>query len=116
LVTTFSAEEAFSAVLAEAGASRGIDCTGQWYFRRDAVDTRIVTDVISGTGQIIDDPLEVGGWPELDPGVPCTDSDQDGMADEWELLHFEHLGYVPANDHDGDGYTEIEEFFNGTKP
>ena len=52
----------------------------------------------------------------LDPGVPCVDSDKDGMADEWEISHFKHLGYVAADDHDGDGYTDIEEFFNGTAP
>jgi pectate lyase len=115
-VTTLSAEDAYTAVLAEVGASKGIDCTGNWYLRRDAVDTRIVNDVKNGTGEIIDDPAEVGGWPEIDPGVPCTDNDKDGMADEWELLYFQTLDKVAADDHDGDGYTNIEEFFNGVTP
>lgn len=49
-----SAEDAYTNVLANAGA-----------FPRDAVDTRIVNDVINRTGRIIDDPSEVGGWPDL---------------------------------------------------
>lgn len=53
-LTTRSALDAKAYVLANAGA-----------FPRDAVDTRIVNDVINGTGSIIDDPSEVGGWPEL---------------------------------------------------
>jgi hypothetical protein len=75
-----------------------------------------VNDVVNGTGQIINNPNEVGGWPVLDPGVPCADRDKDGMADEWELLHFESLGRVAVDDADGDGYTNIEEFFNATTP
>ncbi len=115
-VTTLPADEAYSAVLADAGASKGISCTGQWYSRRDAVDIRIVNDVKNTTGQIINSPLDVGGWPELDPGVPCVDTDKDGMADEWEQIHFGSLDKVAADDSDGDGYTNIEEFFNGTVP
>lgn len=34
-------------------------------FPRDSVDTRIINDVINQTGTIIDDPSEVGGWPDL---------------------------------------------------
>jgi len=32
---------------------------------RDAVDARIVSDVQNGTGGLIDDPADVGGWPDL---------------------------------------------------
>lgn len=55
-LTTRSALDAKAYVLANAGATLPA---------RDAVDTRIINDVINGTGGLIDDPSEVGGWPEL---------------------------------------------------
>jgi pectate lyase len=108
-VTTTSAAEAYERVLAEAGATLPT---------RDAVDTRIVREVKTGTGRIIDSPADVGGWPELEAGTPPEDRDRDGMPDAWERKH----GLDPANgdDHrgdlDGDGYTNIEEYLNGTNP
>ena len=38
--------------------------------RADGVDRRVLQEIIEGTGRIIDDPQEVGGWPMLDPGQP----------------------------------------------
>jgi len=117
-VITQSALLAHDYILADAGANAGIDCTGVFYERRDTVDARIVNDVINGTGSIIDDPSEVGGWPALAAGTPCTDADHDGMPDEWENIH----GFDPNDDADGpadtdgDGYTNIEEYLNGTEP
>lgn len=118
LVTTTSAFEAYNQVLAGAGTTQGLDSQGNFYWRRDAVDGRIVSDVRNGTGYIINDPSEVGGWPSLASGTPYTDSDHDGMADDWENTH----GFNPNNssdgpqDADGDGYTNLEEFLNGTNP
>jgi len=54
-----SAEDALVDVLANAGATLPA---------RDAVDARIVADVRNGTGGLIDDPAEVGGWPDLTGG------------------------------------------------
>jgi pectate lyase len=115
-----SAFEAYDQVLANAGATIGLDSQGNSYWRRDTVDERIVNDVINGTGRIIDDPSEVGGWPYLSPGTPYTDSDHDGMADDWELAHFGALDRGSpddsSSDFDGDGYTDLEEYLNGTNP
>jgi pectate lyase len=117
-VTTTIAFAAYFRVLAEAGASRGLNCDGTHYVTRDPVDDRIVNDVKQGTGRIIDDPSEVGGWPNLVGGIPCADSDHDGMPDEFETLY----GFDPTNasdgsaDSDGDGYTNVEEFLNSTAP
>ncbi|HEU5186841.1 MAG TPA: Ig-like domain-containing protein, partial [Gemmatimonadaceae bacterium] len=62
---------------------------------RDAVDLRLVQEVRSGTGRIIDHPSDVGGWP---------------------LLAESHRPLVtPANpngDDDGDGYTNLEEWLH----
>jgi pectate lyase len=118
LVTTTSASEAYDDVLADAGATIGLDSQGNKYWRRDAVDARILNDVRNGTGRIIDDPSEVGGWPRLAAGVAPRDSDHDGMPDNWEEIH----GFDPQDsfdgpaDTDGDGYTNLEEYLNETNP
>ncbi len=96
-------------VLASAGATLPV---------RDAVDQRIVSEVLAGTGSQIQDPSEVGGWPASDSGTLAPDSDKDGMPDVWE----ERYGLNSNNsgdggqDPDGDGYTNFDEYVNGTNP
>lgn len=66
---------------------------------------------------IITHPSQVGGYPGY-AGIPYKDSDGDGMPDEWEKKH----GLNPNDPSDAtgdlndDGYTNIEEFINGTDP
>lgn len=110
-----TAQEAFEAVLAKAGATLP---------RRDSVDQRVTEMVRTGVPSIrdgiINHPDEVGGFPVLtfDPAEVPVDSDGDGMPDAWELAH----GFNPndasdgALDADGDGYTNVEEYLNGTNP
>lgn len=90
--TTHSAEGAFDAILAYAGAS----------LKRDAVDRRAADDARSGkatvtdggngsTDGIIDTQDAVGGWPELtatDEEITraSKDSDGDGIPDYYEEL------------------------------
>jgi hypothetical protein len=82
--------------------------------KRDAVDNRLVKDVENQTGRIIDHPSQVGGWPNLEPGIPPSDSDGDGMPDSWELAN----GFDPNDPldgpkvRDGNGYTNIENYLN----
>ena len=104
-VGTDDAITAYERVLAEAGAVLP---------DRDAVDARVVADVRTGMGRIIDDEDDVGGWPELISAMPPKDTDRDGMPDEWEA----QLGPDTENgadrnaDADGDGYTNLEEYLN----
>jgi pectate lyase len=110
-----TALEAFESVLAKAGATLP---------RRDAVDIRIAQMVRSGqviTGKgIVNDPKEVGGYPNFSfsPDQVPADTDHDGMPDAWEKTH----GLNPEDSADGrtdadkDGYTNVEEFLNGTNP
>ena len=99
-----TALETEARVLAQAGAGRV----------RAAVDARIVAGVRSRSGRIIDSPSHVGGWPELEPGTPWTDTDGDGMPDAWEFAR----GLDPAAatdgkaDRDGDGFTNLEDWLN----
>lgn len=81
-----SAQEAYETVLTKGGCS----------LARDVVDTRIVGEVRNGTatytgsngstGGLIDEPEDVGGWPELN-GTKAKDTDGDGIPDAWEEAH-----------------------------
>ncbi len=115
-VSTTDAFQATTDVLANAGARLPAI---------DPVDQRIIQDVhnaLAGkpTGGIINDPSEVGGWPALaSVSRPSAyDTDQDGMPNSWENLH--RLNPNSPNDGpldaDGDGWTNVEEFLNGTNP
>jgi hypothetical protein len=110
-----TAREAFESVLAKAGATLP---------KRDAVDKRVTEMVRTGKvmtqNGIINDPKEVGGYPDYTfsaTAVP-VDTDHDGMPDDWEKKH----GLNPnetsdgASDADKDGYSNVEEFLNGTNP
>jgi pectate lyase len=107
-------QEAYEAVIQHAGCSLP---------KRDPIDARIINEVREGTAThgkagIISNPSEAGGWPELKKAEPPLDSDSDGLPDEWEL----RFKLAPENASDGqgdpdkDGYTNLEEFLNGTDP
>jgi hypothetical protein len=110
-----TAADAFESVLAKGGATLP---------KRDAVDRRVTEMVRTGktaneTG-IINDPKEVGGYPDLtfSPDSVPADTDADGMPDAWEKTHdlnSQDITDGPA-DTDKDGYTNVEEFLNGTNP
>lgn len=124
-----TAEEAYSTVLESVGASLP---------KRDAIDTRIVDETRNGYATyegdtyknkrrvpeaskqcgIIDSQADVGGWPELKSLPAPLDSDSDGMPDEWEKRYgFDsHDASNASKDNDNDGYTNIEEYLNGTDP
>ena len=99
-VNTMTAESAYAAVLASAGASR----------KRDAVDERIVNEVRTGTAAcgnkgIIDTQDQAGGWPEYkateDELARTADSDGDGIPDWFE----EKAGMARSNKADGNART-----------
>lgn len=104
-MTIDTAEEAYAKVLAHAGASLP---------RRDAVDERIINDVINGTGKVILRQSEVGGFPIMNSVLPAVDTDQDGMPDMWEIYHgLDPFDPADRNyDRTGDGYTNLEEYLN----
>jgi pectate lyase len=110
-----TAMEALNSVLAKAGATLPV---------RDAVDRRVTemvrTGKVGNENGIINDPKEVGGYPEysFSPEQVPVDTDHDGMSDEWEKkyeLNPEEVSDGSA-DSDGDGYTNVEEYLNGTNP
>lgn len=124
-----TAEEAYHAVLENVGASLP---------KRDTVDARLVDETRNGYATyegvtyennrrvpdkskkcgIIDSQTDVDGWPELKSLPAPLDSDGDGMPDEWEVRYGLHPRDASnaSNDGDSDGYTDIEEYLNGTDP
>ncbi|MFP4250670.1 MAG: SUMF1/EgtB/PvdO family nonheme iron enzyme, partial [Armatimonadota bacterium] len=108
-VTTHAASEAEALVLANVGATLPV---------RDVIDDRVVREVSERSGGHIDTPEDVGGLPQYASADPYPDADHDAMPDAWEREH----GLDPNDasdgpgDLDGDGYTNVEEFLNGTDP
>jgi len=103
-VQTQSAAEAFGLVLRNAGATRPT---------RDSVDARIVSNVRNGTGKIINDEKEVGGWPAYASGEPPVDTARDGIPDHWKKAHGLPLNDPNvANAVNVDGYTTLEVYLN----
>lgn len=113
-VKTDSAKDALESVLADVGATMP---------KQDAIDKRILGEVrkrqhtYSGSkGKlpgIIDSPKDAGGLPEYRSANPPTDTDHDGMPDDWENAN----SLDPTNPADSaayrvDGYTNLEHFLN----
>lgn len=119
-----TAEEAYYSVLDSAGATLP---------KRDAIDTRIIEETRNGTATyegasykqdnaladkskrsgIIDSQNDLGGCPKLKSTPAPTDTDHDGMPDEWEIKQ----GLDPKNAADrnkvaADGYTMLEKYLN----
>ncbi len=112
-ITQQSAVQAYELVLARAGATLP---------RRDPADRRIISIVRTGKptfkNGIIDIPSDVGGWPQYKSSPAPADSDHDGMPDTWEKkfsLKWDDSS-DGAKDTDSDGYTNVEEWLNGTDP
>ena len=110
-----SAENAYEAVLKNAGAVFPI---------RDTMDERIINEVKSRSGRLIDVQggyphgteyeLTINAWPSLKSLPALTDSDKDGMPDEWEKKNGlnpqdagDASGYKPGNP-----YTNVEMYIN----
>lgn len=97
-----------------------LNFAGVNYPVRDMVDKRIVNEVETGGGTIIDSQNQVGSWPNYQGGYYPADMDEDGIPSDWELAH----GLNPALGDDGnspnllspDGYTWVEEYINSLIP
>lgn len=108
-----TAKDAYDAVLKYAGAYLPV---------RDAVDERVINETKTGTAigkgvygkpGVIDLPFMVGGWPQYKSGMAPTDSDKDGMSDDWEIK--KGLNSNDGSDRNkiaSDGYTMLEKYLN----
>ena len=121
LTTTHSAEDAYARVLDYAGAS----------LHRDSFDELMVSDTRNGTATYTGSGLGKGfvnsqddnkpadadeswsAWPTLASVDAPTDTDGDGMPDDWEKAH----GLDATDPNDGktigaDGYSNLENYLN----
>jgi subtilisin family serine protease len=73
--------------------------------------TLAVTDEApgEGTGNLLEASLIVNG-------VPIADGDGDGLDDAWEQVALGTLEWGPADDPDGDGYSNLRESLEGSNP
>lgn len=106
-VATETADQAFLSVAETAGA---------FYWNRDSVDARLINELLTQKGQIIDSPSEAGGYPLLPIIMRPNgwDADGDGMPDAWERM-FPGLDPRVADnngDLDANGYTNLEEYLH----
>ena len=124
---------AFQKIIADAQASRGADhvsfklrASGEGIALRDA-EGRLIDEVTFARqseavseGRFPDGAGTIARFPILDtPGAPNRlDSNLNGLPDDWESAH----GLPPDNpdvallDPDGDGLTNLAEYFAGTDP
>ncbi|WP_460947350.1 pectate lyase family protein [Spirosoma daeguense] len=100
-----TAQRAYEQVLTKVGAS----------LRRDAVDTRIISDVKQGIATfgrgkkgIIDSQSDVGNWPTLKQESPQKDTDADGIPDTWET----EKGLNLSDPDDASQFTLDEQYTN----
>ncbi len=93
---------------------------GAWTPTRDGIDERVINDVRSYGGAIIDDPLQVGGWELGASATYPNDKDGDGIPSQWEIDH--GLDPIFAGDANNPnylspkGYAWIEEYVNSLIP
>jgi hypothetical protein len=112
-VTTQAASDAYNQV---------INYAGNWWWNRDAIDTRIIGNVQNNT-------QPAGGIPAIAPepgelalvtGASLTsrpagwDTDADGMPDWWETKHGLNPNSAADNklDLDNDGYINLQEYLD----
>lgn len=99
------------------GASRRVDCNGNWVANRDSVDTRLISQYQNDTGitSLIANESQVGGFPTIASGTACSDTDSDGMPDVWETAKgLNPNSAADRNSIAASGYTNLEQYINGT--
>ncbi len=91
-----TAEQAYETVMENVGATLP---------RRDAIDARVIADVKNGTGRIINQEEEVGGFVSIDRAERVFE-----IPSDWKAEH--GMGDAKESDIAPSGYTWIEEYVN----
>lgn len=101
---------------ADAAYIKVADTAGAFYWNRDAVDARLIAELRTQKGRIINSQDEAGGYPQLpNANRPANwDSDGDGMPDAWEQRFVGLDPLLPDNNGDlnGNGYTNLEDYLH----
>lgn len=108
--TTLTPQQAYAWITNQVGPSN-----------RSSYETRVITEIITTNSWAFDNTTstngwlfsidDVGGFPDLTTAdTPYTDTDSDGMQDDWEVFYFGDLSRTGDTDSDDDGYTDLEEY------
>ena len=106
LVNSHTAEQAYIQVLSRAGANN----------YRDAIDRRTTRSVLNNLPGQIETPAGWGGFPTVPDGSAATDSNSDGVPDQWatdngfSTMTLLHQTFAP------DGYTYLEKYIHSLTP
>ena len=103
-----------SVMLGTVGNSRGVDCSGNWFNRRDSNDARIISQYQNrGNGTFFTNASQ----PSVSGGSACTESLHDGIPDQWKsangLSTTDPSLYKQTAPN---GYTYLENYMNGVSP
>lgn len=81
-------------------------------FGADALDRRLLAEIASCRGRIVDSPEDAGGWPVLEQVDGPPDRDGDGMPDFYEALRpwLDPHRDDAWSDPDGDGWSNLETY------
>lgn len=102
-------------ILPNVGASRRLDCEGNWVFNRDAADTRVIEEGYKKRTQnfLVTHEDQVGGFPVLGRGQLCADSSGDGIPDAWMTRNSLNPQDAIGSRFHESGYTFLELYLNG---
>ncbi len=103
-----------SVMLGTVGNSRGVDCNGNWFNRRDSNDSRIISQYQNrGNGTF----FTSASQPSVSGGSACTESLHDGIPDQWKsangLSTTDPSLYKQTAPN---GYTYLENYMNAVSP
>jgi uncharacterized repeat protein (TIGR02543 family) len=107
----------FFVVVADARA-----LTYQWHFNNaNIIDATNETLLLTNVSAANEGPYSVvlvnpSGSVTSAPAMLMIDSDEDGLADSWELANFGSLNQNASGDFDSDGVSNLAEFQDGTSP
>lgn len=112
--TILTADQAFASIKEDVGCNARLNADGSVSDNKDVLDSGWIANVVNGTYMPRSDSSTWNVPAITSVSRPAGyDTDNDGMPDTWEIAN----GYNPnindaAEDRDGDGYTNIEEFLN----
>ena len=111
--TPWAADQVNTTVMSHDYALQVVQDVGANKPARDSVDARVIADFGAGTGDIIDNVSYPADYPTFPNVTPPADSDNDGMADSWEIANGLDTSVNDALlDNDCDGYPNIEDYLH----
>ena len=96
--------------------------TYQWYFNGTAIqgatgDSLLLTNFVAANlGNYTVKITNSEGSVTSAAATPYIDTNGNGLPDSWEMAYFGNLNQSAGGDYDGDGISNLQEFYNGTNP